>query len=74
VGEEVLDRLVAGVEELDEDENTIVGKVGGLAELLDLAFRESGVGTLSVERRSESEENESEEETTKHWFPMPYRQ
>jgi hypothetical protein len=68
MGEEVLDCLVAGVEKLDEDENTIVGKVGGLAELLDLAFREGRVGTLSVERQSESDENESEEETTKHWF------
>ena len=68
MGEEILDRLVAGVEEFDEDENAIVGKVGGLAELLDLAFRECRVGTLSVKRQSESEENESEEETTEHWF------
>jgi hypothetical protein len=68
MGEEVQDCLVPGVEEFDEDENAIVGKVGGLAELLDLAFREGRVGTLSVERQSESEENESEEETTKHWF------
>lgn len=66
MGEEVLDRLVAGVEEFDEDENAIVRKVGGLAELLDLAFREGRVGTLSVERQSESEKNETEDETTNH--------
>ncbi len=43
VGVEILDGFVAGVEELDEDEDAIVGEVGGLAELLDLAFGESVV-------------------------------
>ena len=49
MGVEVLDGLVAGVEELDEDEDAIVGEVGGVAELLDLTFGESGVVALGVE-------------------------
>jgi hypothetical protein len=67
VGEEILDLLVAGVEELDEDEDAIAGIVGGVAELLDLAFRHSTVAALlSVKGQSESEENESEREPTEH--------
>ncbi len=57
VSEEILNRLVAGVEELDEDEDTIVGKVGGLAKLLDLTFGESSVLALGVERQNESKED-----------------
>ena len=61
VGEEILDRLVAGVEELDEDHDAIVGDVGGVAELLDLAFRQDGVVPLRGQGQAESEENESSE-------------
>ncbi len=63
VGEEVLDGFVAGVEELDEDEDAIVGEVGGVAELLDLAFGEGGVVALCACRGRVSEESEGEEET-----------
>jgi hypothetical protein len=66
MGEEILDLLVACVEELDEDEDAIAGIVGRVAELLDLAFRHHGVGALSVKGQSESEDNESEREPTEH--------
>ena len=66
VGEEILDGLVAGVEELDEDEDAVGGEVGGVAELLDLAFRERGVGVLRVQGQSESQEDEGEWEATEH--------
>ena len=49
MGEEVLDLLVARVEELDEDEDAIAWEVGGVAELLDLTFREGVVVALGVE-------------------------
>src|SRR6266481_5229380 len=46
VSEEILDPLVALVEELDEDEDAIVGDVSRVAELLDLRFREGIVAAL----------------------------
>jgi hypothetical protein len=57
VSEEILDRLVSGVEELDEDEDAIVGEVGRFAELLDFTFGEGGVAALCVKGQNESEEN-----------------
>ncbi len=57
MGEEVLDLLVARVEELDEDEDAIAWEVGGVAELLYLAFREGVVAALGVEGRDEGEED-----------------
>jgi len=66
VGEEILDLLVAGVEELDEDEDAITGIVSGFAELLDLAFRHRIIVALSVKGQSEGEEDESEREPTEH--------
>jgi hypothetical protein len=66
MGEEVLNPLVARVEELDEDEDAIAGIVGGVAELLDLSLRHRGVGALSVKGQRESEEDESEREPTEH--------
>ena len=66
MGEEILDLLVARVEELDEDEDAIAGIVGRVAELLDLALRHRGVGALSVKGQRESEEDESEREPTEH--------
>jgi hypothetical protein len=66
VGEEILDGFVARVEELDEDEDAIVGEVGGFAELLYLAFRQRTLAALSVQRQSEGEEYEGEREPTEH--------
>jgi hypothetical protein len=57
MGEEILNGLVARVEELDEDEDAIIGEVSGLAELLDLAFGQSTFAALGVEGQGESEEN-----------------
>ena len=70
VREEFLNGFVADVEELDEDEDAIVGDVGGFAELFDLAFRERRVGTLSVKGKDEREENEGEREPAQHGFPV----
>jgi hypothetical protein len=66
MGVKILDAFVAGVEELDEDEDAIAGKVGGFAELFDLALRHGVVIALSVKGQRESEENESEGEPTEH--------
>ena len=66
VGEEVLDGLVAGVEEFDEDQDAVVGDVGGVTELLDLAFGEGGVAALRVEVRREDQQDESEREWSEH--------
>jgi hypothetical protein len=68
VSEEILDGLVARIEELDEDQNAIAGDIGGVAKLLDLSFRESALATLGMERQRKSEHNESEQEPTEHWF------
>ena len=38
MGVEIEDRLVAGVEELDEDHDAIIGDIGRLAELFDLSI------------------------------------
>jgi hypothetical protein len=71
VSVKIKDRLVSGVEKLDEDRDAIVGDVGRLAELFDLALREGVVAVLGVERQNESEEkNEREREPTKHGFPV----
>jgi hypothetical protein len=66
VSVKVLDPLVAGVEELDEDDDAIAGEVGRFAELLNLAFRHGVVVALSVQGQSKSEENEGEREPTDH--------
>ena len=71
VREEVADGVGALVEELDVDEDAVAGDVGGVAELLDLAFGEGVVVALGVDRRREaherrSQQNESEGETTVH--------
>jgi hypothetical protein len=66
VGEEILDRFVAGVEEFDEEENAVGGIVGGFAELLDFAVGESGFRFLGVQGESEREQEESEGKSTKH--------
>jgi len=67
VGEEVLNPLIARVEELDEDEDAIAGVVGGFAELLDFALGHGVVvALLSVKGQGEGEENESEGEPTEH--------
>jgi hypothetical protein len=66
VGEEILNPLVARVEELDKDEDAVAGVVGGFAELLDLAFGHDVIVALSVKGQGESEENESEGEPTEH--------
>jgi hypothetical protein len=65
-GEEILNCLVAGVEKFDEDEDAIVGDVGGVAELLDLAFREGTVAALGAKGQDQSEENEGEGEPAEH--------
>jgi hypothetical protein len=65
-GEEILNRLVAGVEELDEDKDAIAGVVGGVAQLLDLALREGTLAALGVEGQNECEENEGEREPAEH--------
>jgi hypothetical protein len=66
--EEVLNGFVAGVEKLDEDENSVRGEVGGVAELFDLALGESAVISLGVEGQSEGEEEKCGGEPTQHWF------
>src|ERR1700742_4190966 len=48
MSEELLNCLGAGVEELDEEEDAVVGDVGRFAELFDLAFGEGAFFGLSV--------------------------
>jgi hypothetical protein len=67
-GEEILDGFVTGVEEFDEDENAVAGIVGDLAELLDFALGEGGLGALSVKVRSKQEQKEDERESAEHRF------
>ena len=52
-GVHLLNAFDPGVQELDEDEDAVVGVVGGVAELLDLAVGEGGVVPLGVERQDE---------------------
>jgi hypothetical protein len=66
MGEEILDRFVALVEELDEDHDAIIRDVGGVAELLDLAFGQRTVAALRVKGHSESEKKNGEREPTEH--------
>jgi hypothetical protein len=65
---EVLYFLVACVEELDKDEDAVVWKIGGLAQLLDLAFGECAISTLRTDGQSKREDQECEREPTEHWF------
>jgi hypothetical protein len=68
VSEEILNRFVSGVEKLDEDEDAIVGDVGGLTQLFDFALRQ-GVGVaLGMKGQSKGEENEGERDPAEHWF------
>jgi hypothetical protein len=57
MSEEVLDLLVARVEELDEDEDAIAWEIGGVAELFYFTFRQGVVAALGVEGRDEGEED-----------------
>jgi len=66
MGEEILDGFVAGVEELDEDEDAIVGDVGGVAKLLDLSFGEGFIVSLRAQRQSKSEKHKDEREPSEH--------
>ncbi|GGG73540.1 hypothetical protein GCM10011585_15070 [Edaphobacter dinghuensis] len=60
MGKQLLNRCGALIEELDEDQNAITGEVRGLAQLLDLRFRERVFVGLRMQRRVENEEDEGE--------------
>jgi hypothetical protein len=49
MGEERLYIFVAVVEKLDEDQDTIVGNIGGAAKLFDLSFRKGVIRALGME-------------------------
>jgi hypothetical protein len=63
LGVEVVDLLGAEVEELDEEDDAIVGDKAAGTDLLDLAFGESGLMGLCVEGRGEEEDSDRERET-----------
>jgi hypothetical protein len=69
-GEEILNGFVAGVEELDEEENAVVGIVGDLSELLDFAVGERGIGALGGKGRNKREQKKDEQESAEHRFLM----
>jgi hypothetical protein len=66
VGEELLNGFVAVVEEFDEDQDTVVGDIGGGAKLLDFGFGEDGIAALGVQRQGESAQEERVGEATEH--------
>jgi hypothetical protein len=71
MGEEVLNGLIALVEKFDEDQDAVVGEIGGGSELVDLGVGEDVIFLLSVERRGEDEdgrqdEGERQRESTEH--------
>ena len=58
---EILQGLDADVDELDEDHDTVIGDVSGVAEFFDLFFGESGFSALCAEWQRESQEGEEKE-------------
>lgn len=67
VGVQGSDGVAAGVEEFDEDQDAVVGDIGGGAQLLDLGFREGGIVSLSgVYRGGDGQQEEREQKATNH--------
>jgi len=66
-----LDGFSADVEQLDEDEDTIVGDVGGVAQLFYLSIGHRIALALGVHRQREEHKEKREAEATEHRVQRP---